>query len=170
MRIVKKDERSFSNFKKKIMKKIILLLLFVPIFSFSVESKFLCSGEEIKSIKGDLSTQRVFKKVIVIQVFQQGMRLDGNWFDNNNDIAEDYLLEKSYLNKKDKINAQKKFFTSALIEKNKIQTTQIDKVEINFNNNNILWEHEFNRINITENKKDVIYAFKKSFKGACKEQ
>jgi len=150
------------------MKKLILLILFLPTFSFAVESKFLCSGEEIKSIKGDPSSQRAYKKVIGIQVFQEGMRLDGEWFDNNNDLTEDYTLERSFLNTNHKINAQRKFSTSAFIENNKIQTIKIDKVEISFSNNNILWEHEFNRINTTENKKEVIYAFKKSFRGICK--
>lgn len=150
------------------MKKIILLILLLPKFSFAVESNLLCSGEEVKSIKGDPGTQRAFKKVLGIQLYHDGMRLDGEWFDNNNDLTEDYLLERYYINTKDKINAQRKFLTNALIENNKIQITKIDKVEINFSNNNILWEHDFNRINITENKKDVIYAFRKSFKGICK--
>ena len=96
------------------------------------------------------------------------MRLDGEWFDNNNDLTEDYTLERSFLNVNDKINAQRKFSTSSFIENNKIQTIKIDKVEISFSNNNILWEHEFNRINTSENKKELIYAFKKSFRGICK--
>lgn len=150
------------------MKKLILLILFLPTFSLAVESKFLCSGEEIKSIKGDPSSQRAYKKVIGIQVFQEGMRLDGEWFDNNNDLTEDYTLERSFLNTNHKINAHRKFSTSSFIENNKIQTMKIDKVEISFSNNNILWEHEFNRINTTENKNEVIYAFKKSFRGICK--
>ena len=152
------------------MKKLTLLVLFLPTFSFAVEFKLLCSGDEIKSIKADSSSQRAYKKVIGIQVFQEGMRLDGEWFDNNNDLTDDYTLERSFLNANHKINAQRKFSTSAFIKNNKIQTIKIDNVEISFSNNNILWEHEFNRINTTENRKEVIYAFKKSFKGKCKKQ
>lgn len=152
------------------MKKLILFILLLPTFSFAVESKFLCSGEEIKSIKGDPRSQRAYKKVIGIQVFQEGMRLDGEWFDNNNDLTDDYTLERSFLNTNQKITAQRKFSTSAFIGNNKIQTIKIDKVEISFSNNNILWEHEFNRIDNTDNKNEVIYAFKKTFEGVCKEK
>ena len=154
----------------KTMKKLILLILFLPSFSFSVESKFLCSGEEIKSIKGDLSSQRAHKKVIRIQVFQKGMRVDGEWFDNNSDITEDYSLERSYLNTKGKINAQRKFLTSVLIENNKIQTTKIDKVEINLHTTEIYWKHKFNRVDVTDDDVRLFYAFRKIFKGKCKKQ
>lgn len=150
------------------MKKLILLFLFLPLFSFAIESKFLCSGEEIKSIKGVASSQRAYKKVIGIQVFKEGMRLNGEWFDNKNEFTDDYILKKSYLNTKDKIKGKRKFSTSSLIENKEIETIKNDKVEVNLINNNILWKHEYSRIKISGDIKEKIYEFKKDFEGICK--
>ena len=160
----------FSIKHPKFKRKILFFLFFLPSFVLSEEFAFICNGKETKYIKGDHNSKRATFKAIGIQIFEVGMRLDGEWFDNNNDLTEDYRLERSYLNTNNKIIAQRKFSTSALIENNKIKTIKIDKVEVNFSSNNILWEHEFNRINITENKKEVIYAFKKTFEGICKKK
>ena len=96
------------------------------------------------------------------------MRLDGEWFDNKSDLTEDYLLERSYVKSKDNIIAARNFSTNALIEDREIQTIKIDNVEINLLANDIFWTHEFNRVDKTNSQLNTIYAFRKSFKGACK--
>ena len=49
-----------------------------------------------------------------------------------------------------------------------LKTIKIDNVEINLLANDIFWTHEFNRVGKTNNEAKTIYAFRKSFKGACK--
>lgn len=152
------------------MKKIMLLLLFVPIFSFAIETNFLCSGEEIKSINGDLSTQRAFKKVIGIQVYQKGMRLDGEWFDKKKDLTDDYSVEGNYSKTKDEISSKRKFLSSSRIKDKVIQSIKIDKVEINLHTTEINWKHKFNRVDVTNDEDRLIYAYRKIFKGTCKKK
>ena len=83
-------------------------------------------------------------------------------------MPEDYSLERSYVKSKDNITAARNFSTNALIEGREIQTIKIDKVEINILANDIFWTHEFNMIDKTNTEAKTIYAFRKSFKGACK--
>ena len=123
---------------------------------------------ETKYLDGDLSSKEVTTKVIGIQLYEEGMRLDGEWFDNKSDLTEDYLLERSYVKSKDNIIAARNFSTNALIEGREIQTIKIDKVEINILANDIFWTHEFNRVYKANIEENTIYAFRKSFKGACK--
>ena len=150
------------------MKQILILLLLFPSVGFSDNFELLCKGEEAKYLDGDLSSKEVITKVIGIQLYEEGMRLDGEWFDNKSDLTEDYLLERSYVKSKDNIVAARNFSTNALIEGREIQTIKIDKVEINILANNIFWTHEFNRVDKTNSQLNTIYAFRKSFKGACK--
>ena len=150
------------------MKPILILLLLFPSLSFSDDFELLCKGEETKYLDGDPISKEVSTKVIGIQLYEEGMRLDGEWFDNKSDITEDYLLERSYVKSKDNIIAARKFSTNALIEGREIQTIKIDKVEINILENDIFWTHEFNRVDKKNTKAKTIYAFRKSFKGACK--
>jgi hypothetical protein len=150
------------------MKPILILLLLFPSLSFSDDFELLCKGEETKYLDGDPISKEVSTKVIGIQFYEVGMRLDGEWFDNKSDLTEDYLLERSYVKSKDNIIAARKFSTNASIEGREIQTIKIDKVEINILENDIFWTHEFNRIDKTNTEVKTIYAFRKSFKGACK--
>ena len=150
------------------MKPILILLLLFPSLSFSDDFELLCKGEETKYLDGDPTSKEVTTKVIGIQLYEEGMRLDGEWFDNKSDLTEDYLLERSYVKSKDNIIAARKFSTNALIEGREIQTIKIDKVEINILENDIFWTHEFNRVDKKNTKAKTIYAFRKSFKGACK--
>jgi hypothetical protein len=150
------------------MKPILILLLLFPSLSFSDDFELLCKGEETKYIYGDPNSKEVSTKVIGIQLYEEGMRLDGEWFDNKSDLTEDYLLERSYVKSKDNIIAARKFSTNALIEGREIQTITTDKVEINILANDIYWTHEFNRVDKTNTEANTIYAFRKSFKGACK--
>jgi hypothetical protein len=150
------------------MKQILILLLLFPSVGFSDNFELLCKGEEAKYLDGDLSSKEVITKVIGIQLYEEGMRLDGEWFDNKSDLTEDYLLERSYVKSKDNIIAARNFSTNALIEGREIQTIKIDKVEINILENDIFWTHEFNRVDKKNTKAKTIYAFRKSFKGACK--
>ena len=150
------------------MKPILILLLLFPSVCFSDNFELLCKGEESKYLDGDLSSKEVITKVIGIQLYEEGMRLDGEWFDNKSDLTEDYLLERSYVKSKDNIIAARNFSTNALIEGREIQTIKIDKVEINILANDIFWTHEFNRVDKTNTEAKTIYAFRKSFKGACK--
>ena len=150
------------------MKPILILLLLFPSLSFSDDFELLCKGEETKYLDGDPTSKEVSTKVIGIQLYEEGMRLDGEWFDNKSDLTEDYLLERSYVKSKDNIIAARKFSTNALIEGREIQTIKIDKVEINILENDIFWTHEFNRVDKKNTKAKTIYAFRKSFKGACK--
>ena len=150
------------------MKSILILLLLFPSIGFADDFELLCKGEETKYLDGDLSSKEVTTKVIGIQLYEEGMRLDGEWFDNKSDLTEDYLLERSYVKSKDNILAARNFSTNALIEGQEIQTIKIDNVEINLLANDIFWTHEFNRVDKTNNEAKTIYAFRKSFKGACK--
>ena len=150
------------------MKPILILLLLFPLLSFSDDFELLCKGEETKYLDGEPNSKEVTIKVIGIQLYEKGMRLDGEWFDNKSDLTEDYLLERSYVKSKDNIIAARNFSTNALIEGREIQTIKIDNVEINILANNIFWTHEFNRVDKTNIEPKTIYAFRKSFKGACK--
>ena len=150
------------------MKPILILLLLFPLSSFSDDFDLLCKGEETKYLDGETNSKEVTIKVIGIQLYEEGMRLDGEWFDNNSDFTEDYLLDRSYVKSKDNIIAARNFSTNALIEGREIQTIKIDNVEINLLANDIFWTHEFNRVGKTNNEAKTIYAFRKSFKGACK--
>ena len=150
------------------MKKILILLLLFPSVGFSDNFELLCKGEEAKYLDGDPSSKEVIAKVIGIQLYEEGMRLDGEWFDNKSDLTEDYLLERSYVKSKDNIIAAQKFSTNALIERREIHTIKIDKVEINILANEIFWMHEFNRVDKTNTEANTIYAFRKIFKGNCK--
>ena len=149
------------------MKPILILLLLFPSLSFSDDYELLCKGEETKYLDGDPISKEVSTKVIGIQLYEEGMRLDGEWFDNKSDLTEDYLLERSYVKSKINISAARKFSTNAFIEGREIQTIKIDKVEINILENDIFWTHEFNRVDKKNTKAKTIYAFRKSFKGAC---
>jgi len=150
------------------MKSILILLLLFPSIGFADDFELLCKGEETKYLDGDPSSKEVTTKVIGIQLYEEGMRLDGEWFDNKSDLTEDYLLVRSYVKSKDNILAARNFSTNALIEGQEIQTIKIDNVEINLLANDIFWTHEFNRVVKTNNEAKTIYAFRKSFKGACK--
>ena len=150
------------------IKPILILLLLFPSVVFADNFELLCKGEESKYLDGDPSSKEVITKVIGIQLYEEGMRLDGEWFDNKSDLTEDYLLERSYVKSKDNILAARNFSTNALIEGREIQTIKIDNVEINILTNNIFWTHEFNRVDKTNSQLNTIYAFRKSFKGACK--
>jgi len=150
------------------MKPILILLLLFPLLSFSDDFELLCKGEETKYLDGEPNSKEVTIKVIGIQLYEKGMRLDGEWFDNKSDLTEDYLLERSYVKSKDNITGVRNFSTNALIEGREIQTIKIDNVEINLLANDIFWTHEFNRVDKTISQLNTIYAFRKSFKGACK--
>ena len=150
------------------MKPILILLLLLPLLGFADDFELLCKGEETKYLDGDPISKEVSTKVIGIQLYEEGMRLDGEWFDNKSDLTEDYLLETSYVKSKDNIIAARNFSTNALIEGREIQTIKIDKVEINILANDIFWTHEFNRVDKTNSQLNAIYAFRKSFKGSCK--
>jgi len=150
------------------MKPVLILLLLFPSLSFSDNFELLCKGEETKYLDGDPSSKEVTTKVIGIQLYEEGMRLDGEWFDNKSDLTEDYSLARSYAKSKDNITGVRNFSTNALIEDREIQTIKIDKVEINILANEIFWMHEFNRVDKTNSQLNTIYAFRKSFKGACK--
>jgi len=150
------------------MKPILILLLLLPLLGFADDFELLCKGEETKYLDENPNLKEVTTKVIGVQLYEEGMRLDGEWFDNKSDLTEDYLLERSYVKSKDDITAARNFSTNALIEGREIQTIKIDNVEINILANNIFWTHEFNRVDKTNTEAKTIYAFRKSFKGACK--
>ena len=150
------------------MKSILILLLLFPSIGFADDFELLCKGEETKYLDGDPSSKEVTTKVIGIQLYEEGMRLDGEWFDNKSDLTEDYLLERSFVKSKDNFIGVRNFSTNALIEGREIQTIKIDKVEINILKNDIFWTHEFNRVDKTNTQANTIYAFRKNFKGACK--
>ena len=150
------------------MKPILILLLLLPLLGFADDFELLCKGEETKYLDGNPNSKEVTTKVIGIQLYEEGMRLDGEWFDNKSDLTEDYLLERSYVKSKDNITAARNFSTNALIEGREIQTIKIDKVEINVLENDIFWTHEFNRVDKTNNEAKTIYAFRKNFQGKCK--
>ena len=150
------------------MKPILILLFLLPLLGFADDFELLCKGEETKYLDGNPNSKEVTTKVIGIQLYEEGMRLDGEWFDNKSDLTEDYLLERSYVKSKDNITAARNFSTNALIEGREIQTIKIDKVEINVLENDIFWTHEFNRVDKTNNEAKTIYAFRKNFQGKCK--
>ena len=150
------------------MKPILILLLLLPLLVFAHDFELLCKGEETKYLDGNPNSKEVTTKVIGIQLYEEGMRLDGEWFDNKSDLTEDYLLERSYVKSKDNITAARNFSTNALIEGREIQTIKIDNVEVNILTNNIFWTHEFNRVDKTNSQLNTVYAFRKSFKGTCK--
>ena len=150
------------------MKTILALLFLVPSVTFSEDLKLLCKGEEAKYLEEDPNSKEVTTKVIGIQLYEEGMRLDGEWFDNKSDLTEDYSLERSYVKSKDNITGVRNFSTNALIEGRVIHTSKIDKVEINIITNDIFWTHEFNRVDKTNNEAKTIYAFRKNFQGKCK--
>ena len=150
------------------MKPILILLLLLPLLGFADDFELLCKGVETKYLDGEPNSKEGTIKVIGIQLYEKGMRLDGEWFDNKSDLTEDYLLERSYVKSKDDITAARNFSTNALIEGREIQTIKIDNVEINILANNIFWTHEFNRVDKTNNEAKTIYAFRKNFQGKCK--
>ena len=150
------------------MKPILILLLLLPFLGFADDFELICKGEETKYLDGNPNSKEVITKVIGIQLYEEGMRLDGEWFDNKSDLTEDYLLERSYVKSKDNIIGDRNFSTNALIEGREIQTIKIDKVEINILTNDIFWTHEFNRVDKTNNEAKTIYAFRKNFQGKCK--
>jgi len=150
------------------MKTILISLLLLPLLSLADDLELLCKGEEIKYLQDDSSPKGVITKVIGIQLYKEGMRLDGKWFDNKSDFTEDYLFERNYVKSKDNISGARNFSTNSLIEGRKIQIVKIDKVEINIPSNDIFWTYEFNRVDITKAEANVIYTFRKDFKGTCK--
>ena len=153
--------------KLEVIKTILISLLF-PSIVFANDFELLCKGEEAKYLEEDPNSKEVTTKVIGIQLYEEGMRLDGEWFDNKSDLTEDYLLERSYVKSKENITAARNFSTNALIEGREIQTIKIDNVEINILANNIFWTHEFNRVDKTNLDEKAIYAFRKNFQGKCK--
>ena len=149
------------------MKTILISILLLPSLSLADDLKLLCKGEEIKYLEDDPNSKEVITKVIGIQLYEVGMRLDGVWFDNKSDFTEDYMLERSYVKSNDNIRGARNFSTNSFIEGRKIQTVKIDKVKINTLTNNIFWTHEFDRLDITNAEANIIYAFRKDFKGTC---
>jgi hypothetical protein len=152
----------------EVIKTILISLLLFPSIVFADDFELLCKGEEAKYLEEDQNSKEVTTKVIGIQLYEEGMRIDGEWFDNKSDLTEDYLLERSYVKSKDKIIAARNFSTNALIADREIKTIKIDKVEINILTNNILWTHAFNRVDKTNIDENTIYAFRKNFTGICK--
>ena len=152
----------------EVIKTILISLLLFPSIVFANDFELLCKGEESKYLEEDANSKEVTTKVIGIQLYEEGMRIDGEWFDNKSDLTEDYLLERSYVKSKDKIIAARNFSTNALIAGREIKTIKIDKVEINILTNNILWTHAFNRVDKTNIDENTIYAFRKNFTGICK--
>jgi len=150
------------------IKPILISLLLFPSVVFADDFELLCKGEETKYLDGEPNSKEVTIKVIGIQLYEKGMRLDGEWFDNKSDLTEDYFLERNYVKSKDNIIAARNFSTNALIEGREIQTIKIDNVEINLLANDIFWTHEFNRGDKTNNEAKTIYAFRKNFQGKCK--
>ena len=150
------------------MKKILIFLLLLPSVVFTEELNIFCKGEETKYIEGDPSSKRATTKFIGIQVYREGMRLDGEWFDSKSDVTVDYSLERSYVNTENSISGIRNFSTNSLIEGQNIQTVKVDNVEINTITNEIYWLHKFSRLDITDPEANVIYAFRKDFKGNCK--
>ena len=152
----------------EVIKIILISLLLFPSIVFANDFELLCKGEETKYLEEDPNSKEVTTKVIGIQLYEEGMRLDGEWFDNKSDLTEDYSLERSYVKSKDNITGVRNFSTNALIKGRVIHTSKIDKVEINILTNDIFWTHEFNRVDKTNTEAKTIYAFRKSFKGTCK--
>ena len=152
----------------EVIKTILISLLLFPSIVFANDFELLCKGEESKYLEEDPNSKEVTIKVIGIQLYEEGMRLDGEWFDNKSDLTEDYSLERSFVKSKDNITGVRNFSTNALIKGRVIHTSKIDKVEINILTNDIFWTHEFNRVDKTNNEAKTIYAFRKNFQGKCK--
>ena len=150
------------------MKTILISILLLPSLSLADDLKLLCKGEEIKYLEDDPNSKEVITKVIGIQLYEVGMRLDGVWFDNKSDFTEDYMLERSYIKSKDNISGTRNFSTNSFIEGRKIQTVKVDNVEINILTNEVYWMHKFNRLEIIGSETDLLYAFRKNFEGNCK--
>ena len=146
---------------------ILLILLLLPSLSLADNLKLLCKGEEIKYLEDDPNSKEVITKVIGIQLYEVGMRLNGVWFDNKSDLTEDYMLERSYVKSKDNIRGTRNFSTNSLIEGRKIQTVKVENVEINMLTNEVYWMHKFNRLEITGTGADI-YTFRKYFEGSFK--
>ena len=104
------------------MKTILALLFLAPSVTFAEDLKLLCKGEEAKYLEEDPGSKEVTTKVIGIQLYEEGMRLNGEWFDNKSDLTEDYSLERSYVKSKDNITGVRNFSTNALIEGRMIHT------------------------------------------------
>ena len=62
----------------------LLYHLYPQLFSQKILSSYV-NGEEINILKEIQVPKEVLKKVIGIQVYQKGMRVDGEWFDNKTD-------------------------------------------------------------------------------------
>ncbi|MDA9226728.1 hypothetical protein N9O81_00440, partial [Methylophilaceae bacterium] len=86
--------------KFEVIKAILISVLF-PSIVFANNFELLCKGEEAKYLEEDTNSKEVTTKVIGIQLYEEGMRLDGEWFDNKSDLTEDYLLERNYVKSKD---------------------------------------------------------------------
>jgi len=152
-----------------LIKKIILcLILLFPNIVVAQEFRLLCKGEEKKFTSDDKNSERFSKKIISAEVFENGMRIDGEWFDNNIDITDDYTLERSFSNTNGRIDGSRRFLTSSFIEGYKIQTTKIDIVKIDLINSKLNLNHEFNRRDVTGDKEEEFYSFEKSFNGTCR--
>jgi len=151
------------------IKKILLyLILLFPCIVVAQEFRLLCNGEEKKFTTDDKSSERISKKIISAEVFENGMRIDGEWFDNNIDITDDYNLERSFSKTNERIDGSRRFITSSFIEGYKIQTTKIDIVKIDLINSKLSLNHEFNRRDVTEDKEKEFYSFEKTFNGTCR--
>ena len=81
----------------EVIKTILISLLLFPSIVFANDFELLCKGEEAKYLEEDPNSKEVTTKVIGIQLYEEGMRLDGEWFDNKSDLTEDYSLERSYV-------------------------------------------------------------------------
>jgi len=147
---------------------ILILIQLFPSFALGENMNLLCKGEEAKYIEDNPRSKRVAIKSIGIQIYQKGMRLDGEWFESKSDLTEDYLLEKSYLKTNDNIIGTRNFSTNSLIEGRKIKTVKVDNVEINILTNKIYWVHKFKRVDMTDSDANVIYAYRKYFRGTCR--
>lgn len=151
------------------IKKILLyLILLFPCIGVAQEFRLLCNGEEKKFTTDTKNSERISKKIISAEVFENGMRIDGEWFDNKIDITDDYTLERSFSKKNGSIDGSRRFITRSFIEDYKIQTTKIDIVKIDLINNKLNLNHEFNRRNVTGEKEKEFYSFEKLFNGTCR--
>lgn len=151
------------------MKSILIsLLISFPSFGLADDLNLLCQGEEIKYLEDDPKSKEVISKVIGIQLYKEGMRLDGEWFDNKSDLTDDYILEGTYIKIKEIIKGSRNFSTNSLIKGRKIKTVKIDNVEINMLTNEVYWVHKFNRLDIADREVNILYDFRKDFEGKCK--
>ena len=162
------DLNVFKELFHNMMKNILWALFFFVNNIFAEEFILLCKGQEVKYAQSESYSEMVGTKVIGIQIYPEGMRLDGEWFDSKNDITDDYSLKRSYLKTKENISGTRNFSTNSLTKGRKIKTVKTDKVEINMLTNEINWASKFNRVDITDVEQTIIYAFRKDFKGICK--